>query len=208
MGQNWTRLTREQSREVLNRLSTHRDAIVFSKDTTEVSVRRLPFYTSFYLCRLVNYATMPTFSMFYITNGVEFYALDGTPNPIYTVNEKDPIRLNDKNALEYLDFFFSNVQGSEGDVFLIKDPSTMPLLSSLPDVQQAGILTSFKPIYVTQESTSLKVSGTMYYGGGLIAATILISQDGKIGFQDQSLLMSGIYFPHNPYAEAWLEGAA
>lgn len=171
-------------------------------------MRRLPFYASFYLCRLVNYATMPTFSMYYITNGAEFYPLDGTPNPIYTANEKDPIRLNDKNVLGYLDFFFNNVQGSEGDVFLIKDPATMPLLNSLPENQQKGVINTFKPIHVSAEGSNLKVTGTMYYGGGLIASTILISSDGKIGFQDQSLLMSGIYFPHNPYAEAWLEGAA
>lgn len=206
MNPNWTRLTREQSHEVLNRLSSTRDAVVFSKNTTEVTVRRLPFYERFYLCRLVNYATMPTFTMIYITNGADFFPLDGTPNPIYSANEADTVHLTETNVLPYLEFFFANVQGSEGDVFLLKSSDNMPLIQSLPLTQQKMIADTFKPISVSSSALSLKIEGTMYYGGALIASTILVSTDGKINFEDQNLLLSGIYFPHNPYAEAWLEG--
>ncbi len=208
MQPSWTRLNKEQSHEVLDKLSGHKDAVVFSKESTEVSWRSLPFYNNYRLYRLINYATMPTFSMQYISNGTEFLSVDGTANPIYTINEKDVIRLNEMNVIPYLDFFFSNVQGSEGDIFLIKDLKKMPFLESMTDEQKQSVIASFKPLKVSYDSTLHvhRVSGTIYYGGGLIAATIVVDTDGKLAFQEQSLLLTGIHFPYSPYSQHWLEG--
>jgi hypothetical protein len=204
----WIRLNREQSQRVLNQLSAHKDAVVFSPDVTEVCWRPLPFYTDYRLYRLTNYATMPTFTLSYISNGDIYIALDGTANPIYTANDKDPVKLDETNVIPYLEFFFSHVQGSEGDVFLIKDPQRMPFMSTLSLAQQQSIIRSFKPIAVSADHAhhTCRVSGTLHYGGGLLAATIVVSHDGKILFQDQSLLLTGIHFPDSPYTPAWIEG--
>ncbi|HCS22940.1 MAG TPA: hypothetical protein DIW20_04245 [Rhodospirillaceae bacterium] len=191
----------------MNRLSGSRDAVVFSKEATEVSWRSLPFYNKYKLYRLINYATMPTFSLTYLSDGNEFITLDGTANPIYTANEKDPVRLNEMNVVNYLDFFFTNVQGSEGDVFLIKDPKKLPFLSALTKEQRESVYSGFKPVQVSQNAAAntFRVTGTLYYGGGLISSTIIVQNDGKIEFQDQSLLLNGIYFPYSPYSQGWLE---
>jgi hypothetical protein len=204
----WIRLNRDQAQVVLNQLSSRADAVVFSKESTEVSWHALPFYTDYRIYRLVNYATMPTFSMLYLSDGTDYISLDGTANPLYTVNEKDPIRLNEMSIVPYLEFFFSNVQGSEGDVFLIKDPRKMPFMDSLSLSQQQNIANVFKPLKISFDAAQgiYKVSGTIYYGGGLLAATIGVTHDGKLSFQEQSLLLSGIYFPQNPYSQSWLEG--
>lgn len=205
----WTRLNREDAHQVLNKLSGHRDAVVFSKEATEVSWRSLPFYNTYKHYRLINYATMPTFSLTYLSDGNEFITLDGLANPIYAVNDKDGIRLNEMNLISYLDFFFSNVQGSEGDVFLIKDPRKMPFIDSLSDNQQQSVVSSFKPLTVAQVndgSGAFRVEGTLYYGGGLISSAIVVSESGRLAFRDQNLLLTGIHFPQSPYAQSWLEG--
>ncbi len=201
-------MNRDQALRVLRQLSTRKDAVVFSQDVTEVCWRVLPFYTDYRVYRLTNYATMPTFTMSYLGNGEEYISLDGTANPIYAVNEKAPLALDETNVIPYLEFFFSNVQGSEGDVFLIKDPNKMPFMSSLNLAQQQSIIRSFRPLDVAADPAhnGYKVSGTLHYGGGLLAATIVIAGDGKLLFQDQSLLLSGIHFPDSPYTPAWIEG--
>lgn len=203
----WTKLNRGQANKVLQQLSTRSDATVFAKDVTEVSSCSLPFYKNYWLYRLVNYATMPTFSMIYLSDGAEYISLDGTANPIYAVDEKDPIHLTEENVISYLEFFFSYVQGSEGDIFLIKDPLKMPFMNSLSAGQKQNMLSSFKPLNVTADTAqNLKVSGTLYYGGGLISATIMIAPNGKMSFHDHALLLSGMHFPDSPYRQAWLEG--
>lgn len=203
----WTRLDREQAHKVLEHLSAHQDAVIFSKEATEVSWRSLPFYTHYRLYRLVNYATMPTFSMMYLSNEQEYISIDGTAEPIYQVNAKDPLHLNEMNVASYLEFFFSNVQGSEGEVFLITDPRKMPFMKTLNAAQQQSIVDCFKPLAVTSDSLhNFEVTGTVHYAGGLMMATIIVTPDGKMSFQNQSLLLSGIHFPDSPYSQAWLEG--
>jgi len=208
MQQAWTRFSREQAHEVLGKLAGQRDAVVFSKDVTEVTWRALPFYTNYKIYRLVNYATMPTFTMSYLSNGDDFIPLDGTAAPIYTTSERDPIRLNEMNVVPYLEFFFKKVQGSEGDVFLIKDPKRMPALDSLSPDQQLAIVNNFKALKVSHDAAAgfYRVSGTLYYGGSLISAVIQVTPDGKLGFEEQSLLLSGIHFPYMPHTSQWLEG--
>ena len=203
----WIRLNREQAQRVLKQLSTHRDAVVFSREVTDVSWLELPFYTNYRLYRLVNYATLPTFTMTYLSDGSEYIALDGTANPIYTVNEKDPLQLTEDNVIGYLVFFFGNVQGSEGDVFLIKNPDKMPFMSSLTPAQKQNIDRSFRMLEVIPDPANhcFIVNATLHYGGGLVAAEIVIMDDGKISFQDQNLLITGIHFPHSPHTQGWLE---
>ena len=112
------------------------------------------------------------------------------------------------NTIAYLDFFFANVQGSEGDVFLIKDPKKLPFISALTKEQREIVITNFKPLQVSQNAAAnvFRVHGTLYYGGGLISSTILVTEDGKLSFQDQTLLLNGIYFPYSPNSQAWMEG--
>lgn len=204
----WTRLKREEAYQVLDRLSGSRDAIVFSREATEVACRELPFYSTYKLYRLINYATMPTFSMTYLSNGIEFISIDGTAHPIYAVNDKAPLRLNSDNLITYLEFFFSSVQGSEGDIFLIRDIDKMPFYSSLSASQQSSIKTNFRPLNVTAEMAQgpFRTSGTIYYGGGLLAATIATQANGRLSFENQQLLLTGIHFPYSPYSQPWLDG--
>ncbi len=203
----WTRLKRDEAHQVLDHLSGHRDAIVFSREATEVACRDLPFYSTYRLYRLINYATMPTFSMMYLSNGQDFVTVDGTANPIYAINARDPIRLTMDRVIPYLDFFFSNVQGSEGDIFLIKDPQTMPFLASLSEAQKQTLISNFRPLDIIPDIDKgiFRVSGTLYYGGGLIASTIAAMTDGRLSFESQQLLMTGIHFPYSPYSQSWLE---
>jgi hypothetical protein len=204
----WIRMNREQAQRVLGQLSNRKDAVVFSRDVTEVAWRGLAFYNNYRLCRLINYATMPVFTMVYLTDGTDYIQLDGTANPIYTVDEKDPLMLNEENVIPYLEFFFSNVQGSEGDVFLIRDPHKMPFMDTLSAQQRQSVIDSFRPASVAFDPTenAYKVSGTLHYGGSLLASMIVVATDGRISFQEQSLLLSGIHFPDSPYNHAWVEG--
>ena len=151
---------------------------------------------------------MPTFTMTYLTDGTEYIALDGTANPIYTVDEKDPLMLTEANVIPYLEFFFSNVQGSEGDVFLIRDPHKMPFMDSLGPAQQQSIVQSFKPVSVVfdQAWNAYKVSGTLHYGGGLMAAVIIVMPDGKISFQEQACCSPASTFRTAPIRRAGLKG--
>lgn len=198
----WHSMPREQAGDVMQKISSAADAAVFSGPMTEVTYRPLPFYSHFKQFRLTNYATMPCFSMDYLGNpetGV-FYALDGLANTLYDVNDDDRIALTAETVIEYIDFFFTHVQGPDGDIYLIKTPEDLPMLGSLPENQQASVRESHRPLTVDPQPAEdgFLVGATVYYGGSLISAEIFIRADGQISIQNQSLLLQGIHFPMSP----------
>ena len=199
---NWTKLERKEASEVLAQLSSCQGAIVFSKDFTEVSYKTLPFYSHYKIYRLINYATMPTFSMFYLGNGKDFTRIDGLANVIYDINEKDNIYLTENNVISYLNFFFNSVQGSEGDVFLIRDPNKVPFIDDLPPEQKKDIIDCFEPVkltLLTSPEIIFNITANILYGDAVIKTSIKITQDGEISFENQNLLLSGIYLLDNIY---------
>ncbi len=203
----WTRLSPEQAHKTLDLLVARKDALVFSREYTEVATATLPFYTNYWLLRLVNYATMPTFTMTYLSDGTNFLALDGTANPIYTANEKNPIQLTEENVVAYLEFFFSNVQGSEGEALIIKDPARSAFMNTLTSDQRTQATAHIRPVTVAKDSAGmLRVRTALYYGHELIASTIMVQGDGKMSFQDQRPLLSGLYVPAAIYAQARADG--
>lgn len=193
---------------MLDKMGNAADAVVFSKEATEVAFKTLPFYHKYKLLRLTNYATMPSFTMQYLSDETQFIPLDGTAAPIYAVNDKDHIRLDENNVIEYLDFFFANVQGADGDIYLIKAPEKLPFIGSLSPEQQQSIIKSYKPlrVYADVAPYSFRVSGTLYYDGSLISATIHADPEGKLSIFDQTLLLQGIHFPQGTMAYDWAIG--
>ncbi len=202
----WKQLTKENASAVLDKIGNDPHAIVFSKEFTEIAWDELSFYPRFDLYRLVNFATMPSFSMEYISDGKAFLPLDGTANPIYAINDEAPISLTKNNVVEYLDFFFSRVRGSDGDILLIKSPDDMPFLDSLDPAQQKSVRDSFKPLHIEDGNVpgQFIVHGTLFYSGCLISAILRVSSDGRLSFIERDMLLRNISFPQNTVSYYWM----
>jgi hypothetical protein len=187
----WTRIEQGQALTVLDALSRAADAPAFTAEETDVDCRPLAFYGRYRLYRLVNRATLPAFSMYYLGDGEQFVALDGTANPNYTVSEQDPVRLSETTVVAYAEFFFSHVQGSEGDVFFVKDPRRTPLLASLDDDRLQTILDRHTPLTVERDHATgdFLLRGTLRYGDGLISAVVTISPAGKLSVHEASIIL-------------------
>lgn len=204
----WTNLPKEQVGQMLSRITqaTSVDMSVFTGGATEIATRKLSFYRGFKLWKITNYSSLPSFTMQFLANERDFFHLDGTSNPIYTANETDPIQIDQMNVVDYLDFFFMHVQGTEGDIFIVKDPNKLPFINSFDEYQKRSIIENFKPLSVTPDlhPHHFRVSGTLYYDGSLIASAIVVSPEGKLHFAEQHLLLQGIYFPFSPTAHMWV----
>jgi|GEM_PF-1183937 len=200
----WIRLERKEAEEALEKIGSKQENIVFSKDLTDVSYKTLPFYTNYKLYKLINYATMPVFTMYYIGNGDDFIAINGLANPIYEANEKDPIHLTSANAVSYLKFFFRYVQGSEGEVFLVTEASAIPHVDSLSLAKQKEILSVFEPLkmeVITGDEIYFKMKAHILYGDALIRTGVTVTVKGTISFDEQEIAVSGITLPNSMYKE-------
>lgn len=197
----WQILDRDQSSELIERLTTHADADLFSGATCGVQYRPLPFYRHFVLYRIINYNTMPVFTMEYLGDGTTFYRLDGSPDPILLVNSRGDLDLDEDNAVDYISFFFSHISTDEGDMVLVDNPDDLPFIDSL-DMEQQIMLKrrhekpslSYDPI-----GDSFTLSSDVFYTGCLLKADISVNRDGKINITDRGMIMADTFT--NTYAQ-------
>ena len=140
-------------------------------------------------------------------DGEHFVALDGTANPIYTASEQDPLQLAEGSVISYVEFFFSHVQGSEGEIFFVKDPQRAPLLAVARRRSTRDALAEHRPLALQHDPAtgSFILRGTLHYGGGLINASVAVDRAGKLSFHDMSVVLTQtkprrlLFMLHQPF---------
>ena len=203
----WEKLPQDQAVSVMRTIGDAADSAVFSLQMTEVTCRKLPFYKQYQHFRLTNYATMPCFKMDYLGDPEtgQFFPLNGLANTLYDVNDNDQVELDANTVVDYIDFFFAQVQGPDGDIYLIKSPDALPMLPSLPQNQQDSVREHFQNMKVDSTDNGFVIAATLYYGGTMIAADISVKKTGQISVGNQRLLLRGIHFPTSPVDYTYMD---
>lgn len=193
----WHILERSDSHAIITKIIDGDDSGLFTPATSEVKCLDIPFYSEFKLYRITNYASMPSFSFDYLGNEEIFHRLDGTPDPIYAVNISDTVQLNAQNVLLYLDFFLTNVQAEDGDIYLVTNTQKLPFFNTMPADQQDMLETKIINPEISYEFNlhAFVINATLYFAGVMMNAVIQIEETGEVSVIDQTMLMTTDYHP-------------
>jgi len=195
MMMDWNRLDRQNSIAVLERITTAADPALFSASSSEAQFCPLPFYHDFMLYRVTNYATLPCFSLDFLSDGDSFHLLDGSADPIFNVNAQGSLYLNENNVIDYVAFYLGNVSAEDGDIYMIQDPDDLPFIDSLSLDQQFELKSRHKEAQVAVDQTSgdFIVLVDLFYSGTLLKAAITVNTGGDLYIQPRDMLMSAQY---------------
>jgi hypothetical protein len=187
----WQRLDRDNSIKVIDSVKSESNAGLFSVATSEVQRARLPFYQNHHLYKITNYASLPSFSFQFLGDGLFFHYLDGTEGPIYAVNDKGAIRIDEPTLVPYLEFFFSHVSDEFGDTILINNPHDMPLLDSLDMDAYAAVFSQHKPVRIEYDGgiDGYIVEADLYRESQMVRAKIQINAKGRVKVLEQKMIM-------------------
>lgn len=187
----WQRLDRDNSIKVIDSVKSEANAGLFSAGTSEVKRARTVYYQDYFIYKVTNFASLPSFSFQYLSDGTFFHYLDGTEEPIYTVNDKGALTLTPATIMAYLQFFFEQVGDEDGDIILINNPHDMPLLDSLdPDAYNAVFAQYTAPeVKHNAESNSYVVNADLYKESQMVRAEIHISGRGRVKIADQKMIV-------------------
>lgn len=190
----WQRLDRDTTIKTIDSVKSASDAGLFSVATSEVQRAKLSFYTGIDLYKLTNFSSLPSFTFEYLGDGKFFQYLDGTELPIYTVNDKGHLSLNDRSVVDYLEFFFSHVTVDDDEMYLIQNPNDMPLLESLDMDSIDAITRNHKPAEVSYDAGFDKhtVEADLYAEGVLMRATIEVNAAGRVAITGRRMIVNAI----------------
>lgn len=179
----WQRLDRDTSARIIASVASDTEAGLFSAATSEVTRAHLRFYSGYELYKITNYASLPSFTFQYVSDGTFFHYLDGTEEPIYAVNAKGALKLDEHTVIEYLTFFFQHVSGEDGEErLLITNPHDMPLLESLgPDAFDA-VLRDHKAPKASYDGglDAYVVEADLYIDGQVLRSSVEIKSNGRV----------------------------
>jgi hypothetical protein len=116
-------------------------------------VASLPFYDDFQLYSLSdNAGSKPNtrYALYKKGDGkskkAEFSLLNWTNEPIYSVNEKAPIKVDKKTVIPYAKFFFHFVRGQLGRFIIVEKPDDVIWLSNATTKEKADVAERLTPV--------------------------------------------------------------
>lgn len=191
---NWQRLDRENTVKVIDFIKSAAEPGLFSNATSEVKRARLSFYENIFLYQITNFASLPSFTFTFLGDGTFFHYMDGTETPIYSMNDKGTLSLNDRSVVDYLDFFMQYVQVDDDEMFLIRNPHDMPLLDSLDPASAAVVISNHKPAVVSYDAgyDVYTIEADVYSEGLVIRATIDIAHNGHVTIQKRQMIVNAV----------------
>jgi hypothetical protein len=120
--------------------------VKLTPDKTSVQVATVPFYDEFKLYALSD-STLPqpnTRYMLYKPGDVSL--MNWTNEPIYSVNERAPIKLDRKTSIPYSKFFFHYVRGQLGRFIIVEKPEEVVWLSNANEKEKADVAARLMPV--------------------------------------------------------------
>ncbi|MBI1327196.1 MAG: hypothetical protein GC136_06095 [Alphaproteobacteria bacterium] len=191
----WLKLEPEKTNDLIEKIKSPADAVLFSPTTSDISRGHLPFYRTVGWYRLTNYAALPVFTIEFLSNGVNFFEhLDGTEVPIYATNaacaEHGEFQLNELTVLPYLNFFFMNVIFEDGDAYIVNpdeaDPGRSRFVGGyMPYDLTAG--TGYVSVKTEPSDGKFEVTAPMVYAGALVRAKIEVNNLGHVRIAERGL---------------------
>lgn len=191
---NWQRLDRETTLKTIDSVKSASDPGLFSPGTSEVQKARLSFYDRVELYKLTNFASLPSFTFEYLGDGRFFHYLDGTEQPVYAVNDKGALSLNDRSVIDYLEFFFAHVGMEDEEMMLIRNPHDMPLLDSLGVDSIDAVVKNHNPPAVSYDAGFDKytVEADLYADGLLIRAVVEVNASGRVEMTERKMIVNAV----------------
>lgn len=191
---NWQRLDRETTIKTIDSVKSASEAGLFSPATSEVQRARVTFYDGLFLYKITNFASLPSFTFEYLGDGTFFHYLDGTEQPVYAVNDRGYLNLNDRTVLDYLEFFMARVMLDDDEIYFIRDPHDMPFLESLDSGSADAVIRNHKPASVSYDAgfDKFTIEGDLYSEGQILRAVLEVSAKGRVSVLSRKMVVNSV----------------
>lgn len=186
----WHRLDRDQTIDMIGRVKSAAEAMLFTPVTSEAKCTRLPFFNSFLLYRLTNFSSLPTFSMDFISNGESFHYMDGADTAIRHMVESGELVLNTETILPYLNFYYCYVRLPEGEIILLKNAAEAPHIDLYDEERREDLDVVPEGVQIEQDPTNgdFLVLAPALYDSSPMEVLITVSADGQVTTSPKRML--------------------
>lgn len=194
MTEEWQKLSAEKAARILGEVNEFLTPAPFSLEATTVRTQRLPFYQEHMLLELTDLSTVPGARKYVIYKPGDVTVINWTNQPIYEINEKAPIRLNNDNVVSYVKFFFNYVRGRHGRFLIIETIDDVRWQIEPPAQGRKIMQEMLSPVSFENEEAdgTLNLNAFMVFKDSLFRTKIHVKKEGLVSMSEEELKIEGM----------------
>lgn len=162
----------------------------FHPATVTILAQEPKFYPGYRFLDLADYETVPNIRKFVLYKSGDVVVLNWTNEPIYALNEKAPILLDESTVSDYVRFFFTYVRGKHGRFIITENVEDILWRDEPPPAARKAIGKMLEPLHITErKGGDFKLIARMMFKDSLFKTTVNVQASGLVNLSDEELLI-------------------
>lgn len=193
--QPFIKLEHGDAASILDLLNPKLEISKFDTASAQVMSLLLPFYEDIDLVEISDPQTIPAkkTSILYHKVNKEIWVLNGKNDPIYEVNKKYPVILDDIVVSLYVQFFFAYVRGRHGRFHLINSVSEIKWREEPTKAAKQSLGKMISPLAILEtDKEQWRLISSMVFKDSLFESEIIVKIDGSVQMAYQEILVEDI----------------
>lgn len=194
MTEDWQKLDSETAAKILSEINPHLEPVPFSQESTTVRSAKMSFYKDYVFYELTDLSAVPGARKYALCKQGDVNVINWTNQSIYEVNEKAPIRLDERSVVDYVRFFFTYVRGRHGRFLIIETIDDIKWQVEPPMQGRKVMQEMLEPVHVTSQDAdgTFNLDVYMVFKDSLFKTKVHVRKDGLVSMSDEELKIEGM----------------
>lgn len=193
----FTKLDTLEAQTLLAALSPLIEGSLYAAEKATVLAAPVSFYPGYRFIEISDHTTMPArkTALLYKEGGAgEATLLDWTNAPIYALNDKVPLSLDENTVKDYVRFFFLYVRGRHGRFVIVESIDEIAWKEEPPANARKAVGALIAPLhlYGIDNDGTYRLSARLLFKDSLFKADIVVGHDGHINLEGEELVIEDI----------------
>lgn len=185
------KLEGEEAVNLLQQVNPALNMSAFDPTKTTVLTHALSFYPGYSFVEITDHSVNPVKQACAIYKDNDIVPITWNNEPIYALNERAPIQLNDANVAEYAKFFFTYVRGRHGRFMVAENVDDIDWREEPPPAARKAIAKMLTPISIRERGAdgSYIMTACMMFRDSLFQADVTVTPAGQVQLSKEELLV-------------------
>ena len=192
----FTQIEHGAAAKILDQLNPLLDGSPFDPALARILSHKLPFYEGCDLVEVTDYDVNPPRRISFVykdSKKPEIFLLNGKNEPIYELNKKENVSLNQENIFLYARFFFNYVRGRFGRFLIVENVEEVDWKEEPSPAGKKALGKMIKPISIKSSlDNEFILSASIIFKNSLFESDIQVKSDGSVNLTNQELLVEDI----------------
>jgi hypothetical protein len=185
------KLDPEESSALLEEINPKLQGSAFAPATVTILGQELSFYPGYRFLDMADYESVPPVRRFVVYKPGDAVVLNWTNEPIYELNARAPISLNEHTVVDYVRFFFTYIRGRHGRFLVAESVDDIMWREEPPPAARKAIGNILSPLSVASAAAdgSYRLNLCMMFKDSLFKAVAEVGRDGLVTLTDEELMI-------------------